>query len=105
MRAVVINFFHLEILNLHPVVYWGLAAVWFLLLVSAFVSVRSLTNAVAKLAWFLAILALPVVGLAAYALRCLFTANWQVLAPLFQSRRLDRHISPLAPSGKSVTKA
>lgn len=106
MRAVVINFFRLEILNLHPMIYWGLGAVWLLLLISAFMSVRNQSmHTVAKFAWVLVILALPILGLAAYAILCLFTANWQILAPLFQSRRIDRHMTPVTPSGKPKTKA
>lgn len=74
-----------------------------MMVLSAFMSLRSLAMGTAgKLAWFLAILTLPILGLAAYAIRCLFTANWQMLAPLFQSRRMDRHASP---AGKSATKA
>lgn len=102
MRAVVINFFHLEVLNLHPVVYWGLAAVWFLLLISAFMSVRSLPiPSGAKLVWSLIIVAIPIIGLAVYALRCLVSANWLILAPLFRSRHLDRQILSADPAAKA----
>ncbi|QTN31994.1 hypothetical protein HZ994_06515 [Akkermansiaceae bacterium] len=91
---------------MHPAVYWGVAAAWLLLLISAFMSVRSLSIATAaKVAWFLAILALPILGLAAYALRCLLAGNWQIIAPFFQSRRLDRQISRTVASGNPAAKA
>jgi hypothetical protein len=101
MRAIVTNFLRLEVLNHHPAVFWGVGAVWLLLIISAFLSVRSLPiSFVAKLAWFLVIVVLPVLGLAAYALRCLAKANWKTFEPLFQSRRLNRQMS-----GDPVAKA
>ncbi|RYD84358.1 MAG: hypothetical protein EOP84_05705, partial [Verrucomicrobiaceae bacterium] len=52
MRGIVIHFFQQDILNLHPMVYWGLAAVWVLLLISAVISVRTLAIPVgAKVVW------------------------------------------------------
>lgn len=106
MRDIVTRFLQLEIINLHPMVYWGLALVWLLLLVSALMSVRSLAISTgAKLAWSLVLIAVPVLGLAAYAVRCLLRGNWQALKPLFQSRRLVKQVSSARPSGGPVAKA
>ena len=90
MRSIVINFLSLEVLNLHPAIYWGLGGVWLLILISAFMSIRSLSiNISAKVAWFLVIIAIPIFGLTAYALRCIFHGNWQILKPLFQTRKMS----------------
>jgi hypothetical protein len=106
MRAIVTHFLRLEILNLHPMVYWGMAGVWVLLLFSAFASVRSLSISTgAKIAWSLVILVLPIFGLSAYAIRCLFRSNWHALKPWFQSRRVDRQLSSPRPSSDPVAKA
>lgn len=100
MRALVINFLSLDVLNLHPALYWGLAAVYFLIFVSAFMSVRSLAISTgAKVAWLLIIIVIPILGLAVYALRCIFKANWNAFKPLFQSRRID---PPHASAGKAA---
>ncbi|MBX3742201.1 MAG: hypothetical protein KF712_14505 [Akkermansiaceae bacterium] len=85
-------------MNLHPMIYWGIAVVWLLLLISAVTSIRTLEIPVAvKVVWLLLILLLPVAGLALYALRCLFKSDWQALAPLFHSRKLNQQL----PSGKA----
>lgn len=106
MRNIVIHFFRLEILNMHPGVYWGLAIIWLLLIVSAFASVRSLAiPAIAKNVWLLVILAIPILGLAAYAFRCLARANWHALKPWFQSRKVDKHLASSLSSVDPVSKA
>jgi hypothetical protein len=106
MRGIVIHFLQQEILNLHPMIYWGLAMVWLLLLISAVISVRTLEiPTAAKVFWLLLIFLVPVAGLALYALRCLLRSNWQVLAPLFHSRKLNQQLpsgkAPVAPRGKA----
>ena len=106
MRNIVIHFFRLEILNLHPFVYWGLAGVWLLLIVSAFASVRSLTIPIlAKNVWVLIILAVPILGLAAYAFRCLARANWYSIKPLFLSRRVSTQLASAALRADPKSKA
>jgi hypothetical protein len=102
MRNIIINFLSLEVRSIHPAVYWGLAAIWVLALVSAFISVRSLpSTGLVKLVWFVLILAVPILGLGIYAFYCLFSANWQMLNPLFQNRRLGRQGSPTEPVAKA----
>jgi uncharacterized membrane protein len=106
MRGIVIHFLKQDILNLHPMIYWGLAAIWLLLLISAVVSVRSLEiSTAAKAVWLLLILFVPVAGLALYAFRCLLKSNWEALAPLFHSRKLNQQLpsakAPVAPRRKA----
>lgn len=101
MRSIVTYFLRLEILNLHPMVYWGLAGIWLLLLLSAFASVRSLIiSPAAKIVWVVVILALPILGLAIYAIRCLVRANWKGIKPFFQLRKVDRQLSAKVPPVK-----
>lgn len=102
MRNIIINFLSLEVRSIHPAVYWGLAIIWVLVLVSALISVRSLpASGLVKVVWFILILAVPILGLGIYALYCLFSANWEMLKPLFQNRRLDRQSSPSASVAKA----
>ncbi len=97
MRGIVINFLNLEVLNLHPAVYCGFAAIWLLLLISAVISVRTLEIPIAaKLVWLLLIFVVPIAGIGLYALRCLLKADWKALAPLFHSRKLNQQL----PSAK-----
>lgn len=94
MSGIVINFLRMEVLNMHPAIYLGIAGAWVLLLFSAFMSLRSLSiNTWAKVLWLLIIIALPVLGLFLYALRCLCMSNWGVIAFMFHARRLNSQIA------------
>lgn len=91
---------------MHPFVYWGLAAVYVLLLVSAFMSLQSLSIPLwAKWLWFVIIIALPILGLALYVLRCLIKADWYAIKPLFQARKMDQQISSPKKAGHPAVKA
>ena len=91
MRQVIINFLRLEALNTHYMVYWGLAFVWMLLLVASVMSLRQLKiGSGAKWAWFAFIVALPGLGLALYACRCIVKADWSMLSQLLQSKKLAK---------------
>lgn len=94
MRSIVIHFLQFEVLNMHPMIYWVMALIYFMVLVSALLSLRSLAMPLGtKLSWFLVILVIPILGLAIYALRCLFKGNWSAFRFLFQSRKLSREIA------------
>lgn len=83
MLQVVIRFFTLDVITEHPVVYIGLGVVWVALLLSSLLSILSYRiSGLAKTLWFLLVLLLPILGLALYALRCLFVADWYFLKPL-----------------------
>jgi hypothetical protein len=98
MRGIAIQFLQQNILNLHPMIYFGFTAIWLLILISAVISVRSLEIPVGfKVVWLLLIFFVPIAGLALYALRCLMRADWNALAPLFHSRKLNQHL----PSAKA----
>lgn len=102
MSSLVINIFRFEILNMHPAVYWGLGAIWLMMLVSAIMSVRSLQISAGKqFVWILLLIAVPILGLAVYAFRCLFSANWDTLKPLFRSRQLIRNSPSVDPAAKA----
>lgn len=102
MSSLVINILRFDILNMHPAVYWGLGVIWILMLVSAIMSVRSLPIFPGKkVAWIFVIVAIPILGLGIYALRCLFSANWDVLKPFFRSRQLERKALSIDPVAKA----
>lgn len=95
MIQVLIRFLTFNVVSDHPAVYWALAAVWFLLLLAALSSIRSLPVSFgAKVVWFLIIVVLPLVGLAAYAFRCLIRGNWSFLKPIFSPPQSARKIAP-----------
>lgn len=97
MLQVVIRFLTFEVVSEHPAVYWGLAAVWLILLVSAVLSIRSLDiSAGAKVAWMLLIFFIPLLGLGIYALRCFFRGNWSFLKPLLE-RPKHKSTKKIAP--------
>jgi hypothetical protein len=94
MRSIVTNFIQFNIQSMHDAVYWGVAAVWVMLLVSAFMSLRSLSIPFwAKFLWLIIIVTLPIIGLAIYTLFCLIKADWNFITPIFQSRKMDKQIS------------
>ena len=95
MREVFNRFITFDALNDHPMIHAGLAIIWVLLLVAAFLSIRSQTfGAVAKWIWFLVILALPILGLAIYAVWCLVRADWSFLKFIFGSPNATKSMSP-----------
>ena len=95
MIQVLIRFLTFNVVSDHPAVYWALAVVWLLLLLAAFSSIRSLPVSFgAKVGWFLVIILLPLVGLAAYAFRCLIRGNWSFLKPVFSPPKSARKIAP-----------
>lgn len=84
MIQVILRFFRFNVVNDHPMVYWGLGFVWLLILIAAASSLRSLDiSRSRKWAWFLLILLVPILGLAVYAISCLIGANWTSLKALF----------------------
>ncbi|MCB1076704.1 MAG: PLDc N-terminal domain-containing protein [Verrucomicrobiae bacterium] len=61
-------------------VHVGLFVTWLILVAAAMMSLRSQEMSItAKWIWFAIIVALPIVGLAIYAIRCLFTADFSFL--------------------------
>lgn len=87
MRGVIFRFLGLDVMNYHEAIWWAIAAIWAALLIASILSLRSQPlSAGSKLIWFLIILALPLVGLAAYAVSCLIIADWSFFKPLLNSR-------------------
>jgi hypothetical protein len=84
MLQILTRFLTLNVMSEHPAVYWGLAAVWFILLMVSISSLRSLPLSTSrKLAWFALILFVPLFGLGIYALRCLILGDWSFFKPFF----------------------
>lgn len=82
MRGIITRFFTMDVLNIHPAVYWGLALIWVILLVAAISSLRSLRESgKVKVFWLAIILLIPIVGMAIYCIRCLVKADWSGLKP------------------------
>lgn len=67
-------------MSIHPMIYWGVAAVWLILLIAGIFSISSYSiPRWRKLLWAVFILAVPILGLAIYTIRCLFLADWSLL--------------------------
>jgi len=95
MLQVLIRFLTFNVMSEHPAVYWGLAAVWLILLLASVSSLRSQPLSMgAKLAWFALILFLPLIGLGIYALRCLFTAEWSFFKPFLAPQKTLKKVGP-----------
>lgn len=83
MRTIFDNFLHLQALNVEPVVIWVLAGIYAILLMTSLLSVlMGSRGRLFKLGWSLVILALPFVGMAAYAFACLWMADRSLLSQL-----------------------
>ena len=83
MRAVIIRFLTFNPVNEHWGVIAGLCAVWLVLLTATCFSLRSQPLSLkAKLTWMAIIVAVPIVGMALYALWCLTRGDWSFLKPL-----------------------
>lgn len=95
MLTVILRFLTFNVVSEHWAVYWGLLAVWIILLIAAFSSVRSLEiSGIAKALWILFILLVPLFGLVIYALRCLVKGDWAFLKPLLAPPRTAKKIAP-----------
>lgn len=95
MIEALIRLFTFNVMSEHPAVYWGLAAVWLILLLAAVSSLRSLPISTgAKVAWFVLIFFVPLVGLGIYALRCLFVADWSFFKPFLVPPETTQKIAP-----------
>ena len=93
MRQVFIRFFTLDVVSEHPAVYWGLGAAWIILLLSALMSLRSLSiSTSAKIAWFAVIFLVPIVGLASYCGYCLLKGEWSFLKILLAKPRVIKSV-------------
>lgn len=94
MLQVLIRFLTFNVMSEHPGVYWGLAAVWLILLLAAFSSLRSLPiSTAARIAWFGLIFFVPLIGLGIYALRCLFMGDWRFFKPFLLPQKTTRKIA------------
>jgi uncharacterized membrane protein YhaH (DUF805 family) len=76
MKDAVINLLTLNPLNLSNLVYGFLGGLWLFLLIVTMFSIASQTmHPVGKVAWVLAVVGIPWVGLFLYAIFCLITGD------------------------------
>ena len=80
MRYAITNFFSLSPENVSEDVFWALGAIYGLLVIVSLMSVVSKSASVGSaLLWFILVLFVPVVGIAAHCVRCLFSADYGFL--------------------------
>jgi len=80
MKEVIIRFATLNVQNVISYVYVAIVAVWLTMVLSAMMSLRSQELAFRwKLIWALAIVLLPILGMAAYVIFCLVRAEYPTL--------------------------
>ena len=95
MLQVFLRFLTFNVVSEHWAVYYGLLAVWIILVVAALFSLRSLEIPTgAKVAWLLVILFVPLFGLGFYSLRCLILGDWSFLKPVLAPPRTAKKIAP-----------
>ncbi|MDF1852678.1 MAG: PLDc N-terminal domain-containing protein [Verrucomicrobiales bacterium] len=100
MIQVIARFLQLEVSTYHFVIPWSIGFLWLVLLGTTFSSLRSLDlEPRRKVFWGMVVLFLPLLGLAAYAFRCLICADWTFLKPLLQTR--NKTIQSVTNSHKS----
>ena len=80
MLETIVRLFTIDPLNEHPRIYWGIALVWLVLVGNCIASLRVQSISVAaRWLWVALIIALPIVGMALYLLRCLLVADYSFL--------------------------
>lgn len=80
MRIVITRFITFNAENVTQEVLWALAMVYFVLVtVTVFSILKDTGSAGMKMAWILLVLAAPVLGMAIYCVRSLFSADYQFL--------------------------
>lgn len=80
MRETLVRFFTIDPLNEHPLIIWTLAAVWLVLVGNCIASLRVQPMSIAtRWFWSILIVALPIIGMALYLLRCLVKADYSFL--------------------------
>jgi hypothetical protein len=93
MLQVLINLLTLNALNTPPEVYAGLVAAWLLLVVAGIASVISQPfSRIGKIAWIILVLALPVMGMVIYCVRCLLGADYAFLKMFGLHRQTSAHL-------------
>ncbi len=80
MQTAIHRFLTLDARNIIPEVYFGLAFIYVVLVITTISSIRSQNISMfRKILWGSLALIAPIAGMAAYALRCLLTADHDFL--------------------------
>lgn len=84
MKTIFDNFLNLRALNVESVVVLSLGGIYTLLIITSLLSIlfKRTHNGLFKLGWGLAVLLMPFVGMALYALACLWMADRSLLNQL-----------------------
>jgi heme/copper-type cytochrome/quinol oxidase subunit 2 len=89
MRDVIIRFLTANAISEHPMIYWGIGAVWLAMLCNAFFSIRAQQiGLAAKWFWLIVAIALPIIGLTVYLLWCLTRCDYSFMKPFGGGRKL-----------------
>ncbi|WP_397381976.1 hypothetical protein [Prosthecobacter sp.] len=79
MRYALIHFLMFSPETVTQEIYWALAGIYAVLLFVSATSIFSLhSNFWVKLAWFVLIVALPVIGMTLYCIRCMIYADYSL---------------------------
>lgn len=90
MQTIITNFLNASALNVEPAVIWALILAYVMLIVCTSASIWfSKAGAVAKLLWFLLVVACPFFGVILYCIGCLMRADYSTLAQMgFTKKKL-----------------
>lgn len=91
------NFLVFKMASFIDVHLWMLVGIWCLLLIAGLWSIYSRSlGPISKVAWTLVIIVLPVIGMTAYTISCLFAADWEFLKQMgFFSQSKAKLIDPV----------
>lgn len=80
MRDILIQFVTIHPLNHHPLIPWVLVGIWLVMLGNCFASLRQQPIEPARrFVWLMIILLIPILGMLAYLIYCLFKADYSFM--------------------------
>jgi hypothetical protein len=91
MRETLLRFINIQPLNDHEIISWAMALIWLLLILNCVASLRQQPiTSTARLVWAVAIICVPILGMASYLVNSLFNADYSFLKFLLgSSNHLD----------------
>lgn len=80
MKEILIQFVTIHPLNHHPLIPWVLAGIWVVMLGNCFYSLRQQPiERYARFVWLLIVFFIPILGMLAYLIYCLFRSDYSFL--------------------------
>ncbi|MBL9177768.1 MAG: PLDc_N domain-containing protein [Verrucomicrobiaceae bacterium] len=108
MRDTLFRFFTIHPLNDHEIISWAMGLVWLALVLNCLASLKHRDiSSRARLIWVAIVVVVPILGMAAYLLFCLVTADYSFLKFFLAPPKQRHHQShatlklPDMPSPKS----